>query len=86
MQIGSAWTKTEEKDGKKVVTGISPQLDNAILELYPELKNVRFSLKPIPAEQRTKDNSPHWRVTMYKPKEQTSSEGGSAITDEEIPF
>ena len=27
MQVGSAWTKTEEKEGKKVVTGISITVD-----------------------------------------------------------
>ena len=32
MNIGSAWTKTEEKDGKKIVTGISITLDDAIYE------------------------------------------------------
>ena len=40
MQIGSCWTKTEEKeDGKKSVTGISVSLDEAILEVYPQLKH-----------------------------------------------
>ena len=85
MQVGSAWTKTEDKEGKKTVTGISITLDDAITELYPQLKNVRFTLKPLTAEQRTRDNSPHWRVTMYKPQEQTSTATGD-LSSEDIPF
>ncbi len=85
MQVGSAWTKTEEKEGKKVVTGISITVDDAITEIYPQLKNVRFSLKPLTPEQRTRDNSPHWRVTMFKPQEQTQAASGDVST-EEIPY
>lgn len=83
MQIGSAWTKTEEKEGKKNVTGISLTLDDAITEIYPQLKTVKFLLKPLTPEQRTKDNSPHWKLIMYKPQEQTTS---SNIATEEIPY
>lgn len=87
MQIGSAWTKVEDKDGKKIVTGISVQLDDSIKELYPQLKNVRFVLKPIPPEQRTTDKAPQWRYVMYKPQEQTQANvDNSNISDEEIPF
>lgn len=88
MQIGSCWTKTEEKeDGKKSVTGISISLDESILEIYPQLKNIRFVLKPLTAEQRgEKQNAPHWRLTMYKPQPQTAAAGDGGVTDEEIPF
>ena len=86
MNIGSAWAKTEEKDGKKVVASISVSIDKAILELYPQLKNLRFGLKPIPQEQRTKDNSPHYRVFAYKPSEETSAQTSEVIGDDEIPF
>lgn len=87
MNIGSAWTKTEEKDGKKVVTGISITLDDAIYELCPQLKKVKFVLKPIPTDQRKNDKSPHWRAVAYKPQEQTAAtESSNVITDEEIPY
>lgn len=85
MNIGSAWAKTEEKDGKKIVTGISITFDDAIISLYPQLKEVKFGLKPIPQEQRTKERSPHYRVTMYKPQEQTQGDSTS-VSDEEIPY
>ena len=87
--IGNAWTKTEEKDGKKVVTGISVTLDEGLLELFPALKTLKFVLKPIPAEQRTKEKFPHWRVVLYKPQEQAQAAQGAgveSIGDEEIPF
>ena len=83
MQIGSAWTKTEEKEGKKVATGISITLDDAITEIYPQLKNVRFSLKPV--EQRQTSKSPNWRLTVYKPEEKTSNTVSNNVS-EEIPF
>jgi uncharacterized protein (DUF736 family) len=87
MNIGSAWAKTEEKDGKKVLTGISIGLDDTVKELFPQLAKVKFVLKPIPADQRKKENSPNYRLVTYKPQEQTQSESSSDIaTDEEIPF
>lgn len=88
MQVGSCWTKTETKeDGKKTVTGISITLDDAITEIYPQLKNVRFVLKPLTAEQRgTNEKAPHWRLQMYKPKEQTAAAGDVNVSDEDIPF
>ena len=86
MNIGSAWAKTEEKDGKKVVASISVSIDKAILELYPQLKNLRFGLKPIPQEQRGNENSPHYRAFVYKPEEQTSAQTSEVIGDDEIPY
>lgn len=87
MQAGSAWTKTEEKEGKKNVTGISITLDSVITELYPQLKNVRFSLIPLTKEQRTQENSPHWRLTVYKLQEKTNTNANvSASEENEIPF
>ena len=86
MNIGSAWSKTEEKDGKKVLVSISVSLDNTILELYPQLKGLRFGLKPIPQEQRTKDNSPNYRAFVYKPEEQTSAQTSEVIGEDEIPY
>ena len=82
MQVGSAWVKTEEKEGKKTVVSISLKLEDAILEVYPQLKNVRFSLKP---NERTNEKAPHYRLNMYKPQEQTA-QNGETVTDEEIPY
>lgn len=85
MQIGSAWVKTEEKDGKKTVVNISLKLEDAILEVYPQLKNVRFSLKPNENKSQN-EKAPHYRLNMYKPQEQTAAATDDAITDEDIPF
>jgi uncharacterized protein (DUF736 family) len=63
MNIGSGFYNATE-NGKMY---ISISLDEAILELHPELKQVRFSLLEIPQEER-KDNSPHYRLSVYKPK------------------
>ncbi|MBQ6515753.1 hypothetical protein IJI31_01080 [bacterium] len=83
MQIGSAWTKTEEKEGKKSVTSISISLDDAITEICPQLKGVRFSLKHLTQEQRgEKENAPHWKVTMYKPQERPAE----IVSDEDINY
>ena len=86
MNIGSAWARTEEKDGKKVLTGISIGLDDAICELYPQLSGVRFTLKPISKEQRTSEKSPNYRLVMYKPQEQTQSQNSEIAGSEEIPY
>lgn len=86
MNIGSAWAKTEEKDGKKVLTGISISLDDAVSELYPQFSRVKFTLKPIPKEQRTSEKSPNYRLVMYKPQEQTQSQSSEMAGSEEIPF
>lgn len=48
---------------------ISISLDDAVLELYPVLQNVRFILNEIPENERTKENSPNYRLAMYKPKQ-----------------
>lgn len=85
MQIGSAWTKTEEKEGKKTVNGISITLDDAITEVYPILKSVRFMLKPLTPEQRkSNDKAPNWRLLMYKPQQQSAA--ASSDVTEDIPF
>lgn len=63
MIIGSGFYNATD-DGK---TYISLSIDETILELHPELKQVRFSLLEIPQEER-KENSPHYRLSVYKPK------------------
>lgn len=85
MNIGSAWARTEEVDGKKVLTGISVSLEDSILELCPQLGKVKFVLKPIPKEQQKSDKAPNYRVVMYKPQEQTQ-QNSSTVGEEEIPY
>ena len=89
--IGSGWTKKND-EGK--LKSISIALNEDIQELCPSLKSVKFSISPIPKEQRSdKENAPTWRVSMYKPqeqtkaapKEQTSTEDVD-LSDEDIPF
>lgn len=63
MNIGSGFYNATDS-GK---TYISISLDESILELYPALKNVRFALNEISTEEQ-KENSPAYRLSMYKPK------------------
>ena len=63
MNIGSAFYNATD-DGKMY---ISISIDESILELYPALQNVRFALNEIPETDR-KENSPNYRLSMYKPK------------------
>lgn len=63
MNIGSGFYNATDS-GK---TYISIAIDEAILELYPILKNVRFALNEIPVDEQ-KENSPAYRLSMYKPK------------------
>ena len=66
MRIGSGWTKTTQDGG----TSIGVTLEDSILELCPQLKGVRFSLKWLSDEQRGQnENTPHWALNMYKPQE-----------------
>ena len=64
MNIGSGFYNATE-NGKMY---ISIAIDESILEIYPILKNVRFALNEIPADEQ-KENSPQYRVSMYKPKQ-----------------
>lgn len=64
MNIGSAFYNATD-DGRMY---ISISLDEAILQLYPALKTVRFALNEIPEADR-KENSPNYRLSVYKPKE-----------------
>ena len=66
MIIGSGFYNATDS-GKMY---ISITLDKAITELYPNLKELRFSLNEIPAEEQ-KENGPAYRLSCYKyePKE-----------------
>lgn len=81
MQIGSGWT-TKEKDG------ISFVLDEAITEVFPQMKEIRFVAKLIPKEQRKTDKSPNWRLLAFKAEENVTTSSSAKETDEnqEMPF
>lgn len=89
--IGSGWTKKND-EGK--LKSISIALNEDIQELCPNLKGVKFSISPIPKEQRSdKENAPTWRVSMFKPQKQTETTQKEQTTtdevdlsDEEIPY
>lgn len=90
LQTGSAWAKTEEVEGRKVLKNISIQLDEVVLTMYPQLRGLRHILKPIPQEQRKKENSPNYRLLSFKPQPQKVTEEQTAETTEDyteqIPF
>ena len=84
MQIGSGWTN---KDDKGKVTGISFVPDKVILEMFPQLKNLKIAAYPIPPEQRTTETAPGWRLTVYKPEEKTAQTAQqTTVSKDEIPF
>lgn len=60
MKIGSAW-RCQSEDKLKDWIGL--RLDETILELHPELKNITFKIWAIPESERTQDNSPHFTIT-----------------------
>lgn len=78
MKLGNAWTN--EKDGRKY---ISIALDEVILETYPQLKQLNFSLNFIPKEERKTENSPSWSLSVVKKKDKTVAE--EVTNEEEIP-
>lgn len=49
-------------------TYMSIVIDDVFKEIYPILKDIRFSLIEIPDEKR-KENSPIYKISAYKPKE-----------------
>lgn len=94
MRIGSAWTRTSDKDKK---TFISVALDEVVLELFPQLKECNLSLSYISPEDRTSDKAPGWYVNLSKKKDKTeqtktqqeateASKEEEIASEEEIPF
>lgn len=61
MNGGKGW-RCQSEDKTKDWIGI--KLDETILELYPQLKNLSFKLWAIPEEDRTQENSPHFNLTI----------------------
>ena len=55
------------EDGKEYY---NVKFNDAFLELCPQLKNLKFTMKETPNETR-KENSPVFKISMYKPKVNT---------------
>lgn len=53
------------EDGKEYY---NVKIDDTLLELFPQLKNIKFTMKETPLETR-KENSPIFKLSMYKPKD-----------------
>lgn len=86
MKIGSAWTKQTKEDGR---TFISTSLDEAFLELCPQLKGLNLTLSYIDAKDRKSDKSPGWIINLTKSKQQTqgtTSNEAEVPSEEEIPY
>lgn len=64
MNIGSAWAKVSEKGTRF----LSIALDEAILELYPQLKNCTITAFYIKEEDRKSDKSPTYQLVLNKKK------------------
>lgn len=71
MKIGSGWDNFTN-EGKEY---ISVAIDDAIKEIYPELKNLSFGLSRIPVSEAQPENSPNWSVTIAKKKETKKQNG-----------
>ncbi len=65
MKIGAGFYNVSKENN----TYISLALDKEILELYPQLKKLKFILTEIPQDRRKSDNSPTWSLSMYIPEE-----------------
>lgn len=63
MRIGSAWVNASEESGKVY---ISISIDDAALPLVIT-KGKSITLWEIPEEERKKENSPHYSVSMNIP-------------------
>lgn len=64
LDIAGAFYNSTE-DGKEYY---NVKFDDAFLELCPQLKNLKFTMKETPVETR-KENSPIYRMSAYKPKQ-----------------
>jgi uncharacterized protein (DUF736 family) len=63
MNIGAVFSNISENGNSYM----SVVLNEEIKELFPALKNLRITLKEIDESER-KENSPYYRVELYKPK------------------
>lgn len=62
MKIGSGW-RSQSEDKTKDWIGI--KLDDTILTLYPQLKDLSIKLWAVPLEDQTKENSPQFSLTAH---------------------
>ena len=77
MKIGSGWTKTTDNGD----TFISCAVDETILEMYPQLKNLSFALWHVKKEERKNENSPHWTISIKPKKEKTEETSAVDVWD-----
>jgi uncharacterized protein (DUF736 family) len=91
MKVGSGWSKETENGRKYISTSIAKEVQ----VLYPQLKDVSITLWYVPKEERKKEESPAWEISLtaksdQKKKaeaeaEQTKAEATTEDEDE-IPF
>ena len=74
MKIGSGWTKNSDNGD----TYISVALDEALIALFPQLKDCYINLWHVKPEDRKNENSPSWTVNLSVKKEKDN------MTDEEL--
>lgn len=76
MNIGNAWAKVSEKGTKF----LSVALDEVILELCPQLKDLSITAFYIKEEDRKSDKSPTYKLVANKKKPIKNTES------DEIPW
>ena len=77
MKIGSGWTRNTDNGD----TYISIALDEAIEELFPQLKGCFINLWHIKQEDRKVDNSPAWSINLSVKKELTKQSKSEEIEE-----
>lgn len=76
LKIGCGWTKNTQDNQ----TYMSFSLNKEVLELFPQLKNLRLNAFHIPAAERKNENSPGWSLVLSTPTEKKE------VEEEEIPM
>ncbi len=77
LKIGCGWTKNTQDNQ----TYMSFSLYKEILEMYPQLKNLRLNAFHIPQSERKNENSPGWSLVLSAP-----TDNKKELTEEEIPI
>ena len=67
MRIGAGFFNANDNG-----TYISVAFDDEFKALNPVFKECKMILKELLPEERTKENSPHYRVELYIPKDKNS--------------
>lgn len=68
MNIGNGWSGTTQ-DGRACV---DLQLDGVFTRIFPWLKELRFRMTYVSAENRANDKSPDWVLQTY-PKQENNA-------------